>query len=96
VKIKVIHAECGREALVRQILDAGGHCPWDGKPYEKDYTALLAEALEMAEGAGNVLENALEKIVEMHPAMVIDRRSILGDVEAHLEALSQRNKGTRR
>jgi flagellar motor component MotA len=96
VKIKVIHAECGREALVRQILDMGGHCPWDGKPYNKDYTAVLAEALEGAEEAGNVLENALEKIAEMGPAMSIDRGSVFGVIEMHLASLNQRHQGTKR
>lgn len=96
MKIKVIHNECGREALVRQILDTGGHCPWDGRPYNKDYTAVLAEALEAAEESGNVLENALEKISEMHPAMTIDRTSLLGGIEMHLDALNGRQKGAKR
>jgi hypothetical protein len=92
VKIKVYHSECGREALVRQILDAGGHCPWDGRPYNKDYTAVLAEALETVEEAGNLLENALEKIAAMHPAMRIDRDSVLAGIEAPLMALEERLK----
>src|SRR6266567_3451488 len=75
VKIKVVHDECGREILVQQILQSGGHCPWDGKPFSKDYTAVLAEALEKAESAGGVLENALEKVVGMDPAFTIDRDS---------------------
>jgi hypothetical protein len=96
VKIKVIHAECGREALVRQILDMGGHCPWDGRPYNKDYTAVLAETLQAAEEAGNVLENALEKIAQMGPAMSIDRGSVLGDVEMHIASLNERYQGAKR
>jgi hypothetical protein len=55
VKLKVIHDLCGREVLVRQILESQGHCPWDGKAFNRDYTAILAEALEQAEGAGSVL-----------------------------------------
>jgi hypothetical protein len=96
VKIKVIHTECGREALVRQTLDMGGHCPWDGRAYNKDYTAVLAEALEAAEEAGNVLENALEKISQMYPAMTIDRSSLLGGIQRHLDALNGRQSGARR
>jgi hypothetical protein len=96
VKIKVFHTECGREALVRQVLDTGGHCPWDGKPYNKDYTAVLAEALEMAEEAGNVLENALEKLAAMHPAMSIDRASVLGEIESHVVSLYERQKVSKR
>jgi hypothetical protein len=89
VKIKVVHDVCGREVLIRQILETGGHCPWDGKAFNKDYTAILAEALGAAENAGGVLENALEKIADMHPAMTLDRDSILGPVEGHIERLNQ-------
>jgi hypothetical protein len=96
VKIKVFHTECGREALVRQILDTGGHCPWDGKPYNKDYTAVLAESLEAAEEAGNVLENAMEKIAQMDPAMIIDRASVLGEIESHILSLNERQKVSKR
>jgi len=78
VKIIVIHDLCGREVLVRQILDSQGHCPWDGKPFSGDYTAILAEALDQAEESGSVLENALEKIAGMEPAFRIDERSLLG------------------
>jgi len=87
VKLKVVHTECGREILVRQILDTGGHCPWDGKPFNKDYTAILAEALETAENAGGVLENALEKIADMEPAMTIDRDSVLRGIEQQINQL---------
>ena len=64
MKIKVIHNFCGREVLVRQILETGGHCPWDGKPFNKDYTAVLAEALETAENAGGT--RALVRRMEAH------------------------------
>src|SRR6266508_275635 len=87
VKLKVVHTECGREILVRQILDPGGHCPWDGKPFNKDYTAILAEALETAENAGGVLENALEKIADMEPSMTIDRDSVLRGIEQQINQL---------
>jgi hypothetical protein len=96
VKLKVIHTECGREILVRQILETGGHCPWDGKPFNKDYTAILAEALEAAENSGGVLENALEKIADMEPAMTIDRESLLGGIEEHLDQLNGSRRGARR
>lgn len=96
MKLKVIHTECGREVLVRQILETGGHCPWDGKPFNKDYTAILAEALEAAENAGGVLENALEKIADMEPAMTIDRASMLGGIEEQLDQLNGSRRGARR
>jgi hypothetical protein len=87
VKLKVYHTECGRQILVRQILETGGHCPWDGLPFNKDYTAVLAQALGTAENAGGVLENALEKIAGMDPALTIDRESMLGGIEEQLAQL---------
>jgi len=89
LKIKVIHDECGRESLIRQILETQGHCPWDGKPFNADYTAILVEALETAEDAGNVLENALEKIAGMEPALTLDGRSLLGPLEVHIDRLQE-------
>ena len=91
MKVKVVHDECGREVLVRQILETGGHCPWDGRAFNKDYTAVLAEALEAAEESGSVLENALEKIAGMAPAFTIDRDSILEGIEDHIERQNSRN-----
>jgi hypothetical protein len=100
VKIKIFHTLCGREVLVRQILDSGGHCPWDGRPFEPDYTAVLAEALETAEEAGGVLENALEKIAGMEPAMTIDEDSVIAPLAEQLHALNHdapnRYQGARR
>ena len=97
MKIKLHHEVCGREVLVQQVLQTGGHCPWDGKPFNKDYTAVLAEALETAESAGNVLENALEKVAGMDPAFTIDPESVLGVIRAHIDALAERrNREARR
>ena len=96
MKIKVIHKECGRESLVQQILATQGHCPWDGQAFNKDYTAILTEALETAENAGNVLENALEKISDMEPAMTFDHESLLGALEEHIDRLNTDRKEPRR
>ena len=95
MKIKLFHTLCGREVLVRQVLDTGGHCPWDGKPFSKDYTAILAEALESAENAGGVLENALEKIAGMEPDMTIDHASILGPLSEQLDRLDRPGRDRR-
>ena len=77
MKIKVIHTECGRESLVQQVIASQGHCPWDGKPFDSDYTAVLTEALETAEAAGDALENALEKMAGMGASLRLDRGSVL-------------------
>jgi hypothetical protein len=96
VKIKVIHDLCGREVLVRQILDSQGHCPWDGKAFNGDYTAVLAEALERAEEAGGVLENALEKIAGMEPTFKVDERSLLVNIQQNLTAINGNRLAARR
>jgi len=96
VKLKVIHDLCGREVLVRQILDSAGHCPWDGKPFNRDYTAVLAEALERAEEAGSVLENVLEKIAGMEPAFTLDEGTVLSPLQEGLAAVNRDGRPARR
>jgi hypothetical protein len=95
LKIKLIHDLCGREVLVQQVLESMGHCPWDGKAFNPDYTAILAEALEQAEAAGSVLENALEKIAGMTPAFTIDERTVLQGIKANLDELNRAGKTPR-
>jgi hypothetical protein len=96
VKIKVVHSVCGREILVQQILESQGHCPWDGKAFDRDYTALIAEALETAERAGGMLENALEKLAGYGPDFVIEESSVMGPLQEPLAALNNRTAGARR
>jgi hypothetical protein len=96
VKIKFVHHLCGREVLVQQVRETGGHCPWDGKPFSRDYTAILAESLEAAENAGGVLENALEKIASMDPDITFDRRTIIEPLTEQLERLEPKRPSGRR
>ena len=87
MKIKVIHRVCGREVLVQQILDSNRHCPWDGKPFSVDYTAILAEALQTAEDAGTTLEDALDRMADMHPDFTIDDESLLEPLRDQVDRL---------
>ena len=96
MKLKVIHDLCGREVLVQQILESQGHCPWDGKAFNSDYTAVLAEALQQAEEAGSVLENALEKIAGMEPSFTIDPQPLLVPITQNLEDVNRRQASTGR
>jgi DNA repair exonuclease SbcCD ATPase subunit len=89
VKIKGKCRNCGREVFVQQIRASHGHCPWCGKPFQSEYTAVLIEALEQAEAAGNTLENALEKVAGMRPALVLDEDSVLTGIERYLEELKK-------
>jgi hypothetical protein len=96
VKIKFVHHECGREVLVQQVWQTGGHCPWDGKAFSKDYTAILVESLDAAENAGGILENALEKIASMEPNITFVRETIIEPLTDQLERLEPKNTVGRR
>ncbi len=95
MKIKVVHAVCGREVLVHQILQSQGHCPWDGKPFNKDYTAVLAASLDAAERSGAMLEEALERVATTGGEMTIDEDSVLGPLREQLERLNRAGEGAR-
>jgi hypothetical protein len=89
VKIKGTCRRCGREFLVEQVLENGGVCPWDGKPFQPDYAVVLVDALRDAENAGNTLENALEKVADLEPEFVLHPDSVTGQVREHLERLER-------
>jgi hypothetical protein len=87
VKIRGTCQNCGRDFLSQQVLTSGGHCWHCHKPYQPHYTAVFAEALEQAEGAGSALEAALERLAGMEPAIVIHEETVLPAIQAHLEAI---------
>ncbi|HEX2426257.1 MAG TPA: hypothetical protein VHM47_10290 [Actinomycetota bacterium] len=94
MKIKGTCMRCGREFLAEQVIENGGHCPWDGKPLQPDYAAVLVDSLRQAEAAGNTLENALEKIADLEPDLVLDQASLLTTIREHLDRL-EREHGPR-
>jgi hypothetical protein len=89
VKIKGTCRRCGRDFLVEQVIENGGVCPWDGKPFQPDYAIVLIEALRDAENSGNTLENALETIADLEPAFVLHADTILDEQRANLERLER-------
>jgi hypothetical protein len=89
VKIKGTCRRCGRDFLVEQVLENGGVCPWDGKPFQADYAVVLVEALRDAGNAGNTLENALEKIADLEPEFVLHEDTILAEQRQHLDRLER-------
>ena len=89
MRIKGTCARCGREFLVREAIDNGGHCPSCGQPFNAHYTAVLASTLREAEIAGSVIEDALNRLVGMEGALELDEESIL-------EPLRQPIRATRR
>jgi hypothetical protein len=96
VKIKGTCRRCGREFLVEQVIGNGGRCPWDGKPFQSDYAAVLVELLRDAESAGDTLENALEKIADLEPEFVLDADTVLSQTLGHLERLQRPHGGAER
>ena len=89
MKIKGTCRRCGREFLVEQVIENGGRCPWDGKPFQADYAVVLVDSLRDAETAGNTLENALEKVADIEPEFVLDIDSVIGRIREHLERLER-------
>jgi hypothetical protein len=89
VKIKGTCRHCGRDFLVEQVLESGGTCPWDGRPFQENYAVVLVDALRDAETAGNTLENALEKLADLQPDFVLDAESVLRVPRDHLERLER-------
>ena len=62
MNIKGTCLNCGREVLVQQIVEAGGHCPWCGIAFSKDYTSMIVRALVQADESGDRFQDALEQI----------------------------------
>ena len=96
MKIKGTCRRCGREFLVEQVLENGGLCPWDGRPFQPNYAVVLVDALRDAVSAGGTLENALEKIADMEPEFVLDLDSVLSQLREHLERLERTHGGPTR
>lgn len=91
MKIRGTCTNCGREFLPEQVIDAGGHCPWCGKAFNRDYTALLVQALRQADQAGETLEAALKDMASIDElAMDVDEESVLEPLRDALRAVQRR------
>ncbi len=91
MRIRGTCANCGREFLPEQMVEAGGHCPWCGKAFNADYTSLLIQALRLANAAGDTLEDALKDIGSVEElAMEIDEESILEPLREALRTIRRR------
>lgn len=91
MRIRGTCANCGREFLPEQVVEAGGHCPWCGKAFNRDYTALLVQALLQADRAGDALEGALKDIASIEElAMDIDEESVLEPLREALCTIRRR------
>jgi hypothetical protein len=91
MRIRGTCANCGREFLPEQLIEAGGHCPWCGKAFNRDYTSLLIQALRQADEAGEALEAALKDIGSIEElAMEIDDESVLEPLREALRTIRRR------
>ncbi len=91
MKIRGTCANCGREFLPEQVVAAGGHCPWCGKAFNRDYTAMLVQHLERADRAGDALQDSLDQIAGIDDlAMEFDEESVLEPLREALRAIKRR------
>ena len=91
MRIRGTCANCGREFLPEQVIGAGGHCPWCGKAFNRDYTALLVQYLQQAQVAGDALHDALEQIASVEElAMDLDDESVLEPLRRALQTIRRR------
>ncbi len=91
MRIRATCGNCGREFLPQQMIDAGGHCPWCGRAFTRDYTALLIRAFRQAEEAGTALEDALRDMAGVDElAMEIDEQTVLEPLENSLRSIRRR------
>lgn len=90
MKIKGTCTHCGKDVLAEQIVESHGHCPWCGKAFTRDYTSNLVKALESADAAGDVLEDALRQIADIEPHLELDEGEILDSLAEALRALRRR------
>lgn len=88
MKVKGTCLNCGRDVLVQQVVDSGGHCPWCGLAFNKDYTTMIVRALQQAEEAGDRFQDALEALAEIEDlALSLDVESIVGSLREALRTM---------
>jgi hypothetical protein len=91
VKIKGTCLNCGRDVLVQQIVDAGGHCPWCGRAFQRDYTSMIVRALVQAEESGERLQDALEQMADIEGlGLSLDTDSMIGPLREALGSMRRR------
>ena len=92
MRIRGTCTNCGREFVQEQLEETGGHCPWCGKPFSKDYTSLVMQALRQADEAGDALEGALKELASVDPSIELDEEAVLGPIREALRSLRRRSR----
>ena len=92
MKIQGTCRNCGREFpidLLRQDPRRAGLCPFCGEPMDKDYGAVLVEALEQLQRVGTIMTATLKKVESLGPNLDIDAESVLAPIRDALGAREQ-------
>ena len=94
MKIKGTCLNCGREVLVQQIVDAGGHCPWCSIAFNRDYTSMLVKGLVRAEESGNQFQDVLEQVGDIEGlGLALDTESIVAPLREALRSMRKHRTG---
>ena len=88
MKIRATCTMCEKDLLLGQLIETGGRCPSCGEAMQKDYAAVLVDAVEAAESAGATFENALEKMAELGPKFRLQKDSALSSLERSVNKLN--------
>jgi hypothetical protein len=91
MKIKGTCSRCGKDFLAEQLAESHGHCPWCGLAFSPDYTSNLTKALQSADVAGDVLEDALEQIADLEPKFELDEDAVLEPLREALRSQRRRH-----
>lgn len=92
MRIRGTCGNCGREVTPELVADSGGHCPWCGNAFSRDYTALVSNALQRTEAAGDALEDSLEELASMNADLQLDEEAIIEPLREHLRTMQKRRR----
>ena len=92
MRIKATCGNCDREFVQELVAESGGHCPWCGNAFSRDYTALVAQSLQRAEAAGDALEDALDDLAAIRADMDIDEGSVLEPLRERLRGIRKQRR----
>lgn len=97
MKIQGRCRNCGREFPIDEVLappDTAGRCPFCGKALDREYNALLVDALGLLQRVGEQMVTVLERAKAVGENLDIDADTILGPIRdalgAREEASAQR------
>ena len=72
MKLKATCNRCDQEFLLEQAVESGGSCPSCGRPFQKDYAAVMVAAMRAMNASADVVEDSLEKLAELRPGFSLD------------------------